>query len=96
MLSSAYEVRLFEYAFFSDSATLVDPFGQPFSITDEIKMLESLESQSKLPTRGVVERSPGSTWRLQPGVTRTSWDQGQCWSGGDCEAKRQCPAANAE
>lgn len=56
VLSSAYEGRLFEYAFFSDSVTLVDPFGQPFSITDEIKMLERLESQSKLPTRGMVER----------------------------------------
>lgn len=54
--SSAYEERIFEYAFFSDSATLLDPFGQPFSVTDEIKILESLSSLSKLSTRGMVER----------------------------------------
>ena len=56
VFTSDYEARLFEYAFFSDSSAQVDPFGQPFSITDEIKMLESLESMSKLSTRGMVER----------------------------------------
>lgn len=56
VLSSGYEGRFFEYAFYSDSVTLVDPFGQPFSVIDEINMLESLASLSKLSTRGMVER----------------------------------------
>lgn len=56
VLYSAYEQRILEYAFFSDSAMMADPFGQPFSVSEEIKMLERRESHTKLSTRGLVER----------------------------------------
>lgn len=56
VLPSAYEKRIFEFAFVSNYVTLADPFGQPFSIMDEIEMLKSLESKTHLSTRGSVER----------------------------------------
>ena len=56
VLSTSFEKRVFQYAYFSDPMVFTDPFSQPFSLEDEISLLESLASRKELALNGLIER----------------------------------------